>query len=98
MSNVKRERVPNFTTSEKMKLIELVDRNKIIIENKETGSVSARQKEDCWIQILNEFNSSGTGAHRNIDSLKHCWDNLKKKSRKHFADLRCERYKTGMFH
>lgn len=90
-----KKRLPNFSSAEKMKLIELIERKKKIIENKKTDNVSAKDKENCWINIMKEFNSSSTSGHRDVGCLKNCWDNLKKKTRKHYAEIRSELFKTS---
>jgi len=48
-------------------------------------------------KITNEFNSNSMSGHRDISSLKNCWDNLKKKTRKYYADIRNEVFKTGTY-
>ncbi|XP_039315365.1 uncharacterized protein LOC113005184 [Solenopsis invicta] len=54
-----------------------------------------KDKENCWINITREFNSNCISEHRDVNSLKNCWDNLKKKTRKHYAEIRSEIFKTG---
>lgn len=91
-----KKRLPNFSNLEKIKLIELVEREKSIIENKKTDNISTKDKETCWKNITKELNSNSTSGYRDIACLKHCWDNLKKKTRKHYAEIRSERFKTGI--
>lgn len=79
-----------------MKLIELIEREKNIIENKKTDYVSLKDKDACWKTIVQEFNSESISGHRDVACLKNCWDNLKKKTRKHYAEIRKEVFKTGM--
>ncbi|XP_077256004.1 uncharacterized protein LOC143893960 [Temnothorax americanus] len=90
-----KKRLPNFSNLEKIKLIEIIERERSIIENKKTDNVSLKDKENCWINIAKEFNSNSISGHRDVGCLKNCWDNLKKKTRKHFADIRSELFKTG---
>jgi len=68
-----------FQILKKIKLIELIERDKNIIENKKTDNVSTRDKEKCWMKITKEFNNNCISVHRDVCSLKNCWDNLKKK-------------------
>ncbi|XP_011883673.1 PREDICTED: uncharacterized protein LOC105570832 [Vollenhovia emeryi] len=91
----KKKRLPNFSNLEKIRLIELVEREKNIIENKKTDNVSVNDKDACWKNITNEFNSNSISGHRDVACLKSCWDNLKKKTRKYYADIRNEVFKTG---
>ncbi|KYN50421.1 hypothetical protein ALC57_00058 [Trachymyrmex cornetzi] len=44
----KKERTKNFSESEKMLLIELIQERCKILENKTTNSISMKEKEDCW--------------------------------------------------
>lgn len=78
-----------------MKLIELIEQQKEIIENKKSDHVSSKHKKNCWINIMKEFNRTSTSEHRDVDCLKNCWDNLKKKTRKHYAEIHSELSKTG---
>lgn len=91
-----KKRLPNFSNLEKIKLIELVEREKNILENKKTDNVSVKDKDTCWKNITKEFNSSSISGHRNVVCLKNCWDNLKKKTRKYYAEMRNEVFKTGI--
>lgn len=88
-----KKRQQNFSNLEKIKLIELIERKKNIIENKKTDNVSFKDKDTCWKNITSEFNSNSISRHRDISSLKNCWDNLKKKTRKYYADIRNEVFK-----
>lgn len=77
---VNKKKSPNFSNIEKIKLIELIERNKNIVENKKTDNISTKDKEKCWMKITKEFNSNCISVHRDVGSLKNCWDNLKKKN------------------
>lgn len=93
-----KKRLPNFSNDEKIVLIELVEKYKNIIENKCTDAVTVKQKEKCWTDISREFNSRCILANRTVTSLKSCWDNLKKKTRKHFSEVRKELFATGILY
>jgi len=67
-----------------------------IIGNKETDEVSKLQKEKAWINITQEFNKNKT-VIRSQHTLHLCWDNIKKKTKKYFATLKHEYYKTGIY-
>jgi len=65
----KKERTKNFTESEKMLLIELVQERCKILENKTTNSVSIKEKEDCWEDLRMEFMSRSKGIVRTVQSF-----------------------------
>ncbi|XP_077259125.1 uncharacterized protein LOC143895690 isoform X1 [Temnothorax americanus] len=90
-----KKRLPNFSTDEKMTLTEIIESKKHIIESKQTDAVTIKEKEKCWLDISREFNSRCILANRNVASLKNCWDNLKKRTRRHFAEVRKEVFATG---
>ncbi|XP_039312007.1 uncharacterized protein LOC120359252 [Solenopsis invicta] len=90
-----KKRISNFSNLEKLKLVEIIEREKNIIKNKKTDNISIKDKENCWIDVTREFNSNCISEHRDVNSLKNCWDNLKKKTRKHYAEIRSEIFKTG---
>lgn len=77
-----------------MRLISICAKYKHIIESKKTDAVSWKEKEDTWITIGNEFNAS-SDVYRDQNSLKKCYDNQKKTTRKVYAANRQETYKTG---
>ncbi|EFN65156.1 hypothetical protein EAG_05791, partial [Camponotus floridanus] len=48
-------RAPNCH-EEKLVLVSLIKKYKLIIENKRTDAVSVRDKEEAWLKILDEYN------------------------------------------
>ena len=95
MAENSKKRTFNFTEAEKSLLIDLVSEKKHIIENKQTNSDTIFIKEKWWDEISNKFNSASSYSFRTSKSLKSCWENIKKRTRKHFAEERKELYKTG---
>ncbi|TGZ46658.1 hypothetical protein DBV15_12769 [Temnothorax longispinosus] len=94
--SVQRKRAQNFSEKEKLILTEIVLKYKNIIENKRTDGVTSKDKEKCWKVIENNYNSTSSSTEfRSAEVLKSCWENLKKKTRKFFADERIQLYKTG---
>ncbi|KAG5868040.1 hypothetical protein JTB14_001732 [Gonioctena quinquepunctata] len=92
----KKKRSPNFIGREKSTLLNLIYTYKSIIENKKTDAVTRREKEDAWVKITSLFNaSSPEGIPRAKDSLKKCYDNIKKNKRKEVAQEKTEIKKTG---
>ncbi|EFN64633.1 hypothetical protein EAG_16169, partial [Camponotus floridanus] len=45
-------------------LIEIIEKKKHIIENKQTNGVTIKEKEKCWLDISREFNSRCIKANR----------------------------------
>lgn len=91
----KSKRIANFTEAEKSILVDLVTAKKDILENKRTNTVSIKEKENCWEQLCNEYNGMAMNISRPTISLKNCWENIKKRTKKQFAEDRMQRYKTG---
>lgn len=89
-----RSRAENFTTEEKDLLVELVTKYKEVIENKRTDAVSQKQKKRAYQMLSNEYNSQSTRP-RTAASLKVCWENIKKRSRKAQAKEKASIFKTG---
>lgn len=96
MKQEKKGRTKNFTEAEKMLLIELVQERCRILENKTTNNVSIKEKEDCWENLRMNFMSRSKGVIRTVQSLKTCWENIKKRTKKQYADEKQEIYKTGL--
>ncbi|XP_073952131.1 uncharacterized protein isoform X2 [Choristoneura fumiferana] len=78
----KRNRVPNFTTEEKMILTQLVNEKKNILDSKLTDGPSIVRKKMAWEALTLAYNSN-LGVHkRDTATLKRAWDNLKAMTRK----------------
>ncbi|XP_015586880.1 myb/SANT-like DNA-binding domain-containing protein 3 [Cephus cinctus] len=91
----KKKRTSNFIEEEKFMLVDLITEKKHIIENKGTNSAIIKEKEKCWEEITNKFNSASTFTYRDTQALRNCWDNIKKRTRKYFAERRREVLKTA---
>lgn len=62
-----------------------------------SDAVTSKDKDKCWKIIEQLFNSRSSGECRSSKVLRSCWDNLKKKTRKFFAEERMQLYKTGKY-
>ncbi|XP_026333673.1 uncharacterized protein LOC113240553 [Hyposmocoma kahamanoa] len=90
-----KKRNTNFTPDEKRILSELVLKYKDSVENKKTDAATNTQKNNAWIRLATEFNSVSTFCHRTHLSLRTCWDNIKRQSKKEKANIKKEAFKTG---
>jgi hypothetical protein len=77
-SKVKRERSTNFIDSELELLVDLVYKNKHILENKKTDTVTANLKNKTWETLCKSFNSKSLNGYRQEKCLKSKYENLKK--------------------
>lgn len=93
----KKERTKNFTESDKMLLLELVQERCKILENKATNNCSVKEKEVCWEDLQMVFMSRSKGVVRTVQSLKTCWENIKK-NKKQYAEEKQLMYTTGDLH
>ena len=74
-----------FTQNEKLLLLAIVSDYKHIIENKNTNSVTCKQKEDAWLDVTAKFNGSSTdGIVRTIVQLKNLYQNQKRDSKQNW--------------
>jgi len=91
------ERAPNFTKSEKTKLMQIIAQKfKNTLEDKKTDRASVSKKEEAWKKIESEFNFNSIGQnYRSAKSLKKCYENRKKELRKTLAEEKREIMKTG---
>ncbi|CAK8692300.1 unnamed protein product [Clavelina lepadiformis] len=73
----------NFTHSEKLMLLNLVEKYRsYIIDNINDGG-PWRRKSDVWEEIAQEYNiASEDGMQRDGKQLKKCWENMKTRFRK----------------
>lgn len=80
------ERSKNFKDSEVTLLLDLVDKYKNVLECKKTDHMSLKDKEKIWVVIEEEFNKISRIFNRDAKTLKKKYENLKKISKKWFAD------------
>lgn len=85
----------NFTQRENNLLIELILKNKDIVENKETDGKSNDIKNRAWGKIAITFNQQTVGDERSEKQLRSKWDNLKKDARTYHAEHMRRKYITG---
>ncbi|KAK5648064.1 hypothetical protein RI129_002956 [Pyrocoelia pectoralis] len=97
MSGKVKNRVPNFTTSEKLHLLRIISsKYGSVLEDKKTDRASTEKKSKAWLDMTDEFNAtSTTNVFRNTSSLKKCYENRKKELRKTLAEEKKERLLTG---
>ncbi|KAL1492300.1 hypothetical protein ABEB36_012773 [Hypothenemus hampei] len=95
MDTNKRCRAPNYSNSEILTLISIVEKYKHIVDNKKTDNQTWKEKDEVWDKICNEFNSQSTIYNRSKESLKKYYENKKKIIRKQVAEERKELFKTG---
>ncbi|KAJ8953041.1 hypothetical protein NQ314_007416 [Rhamnusium bicolor] len=88
-------RAKNFTNEEVLLLSELVGKNRSVIENKQSGVITHKQKEAAWQKLTMEFNASTSGDHRSTKMLIEKWRNTKKTSTKSYSANKKSLYKTG---
>ncbi|KAJ8706251.1 hypothetical protein PYW08_002060 [Mythimna loreyi] len=91
----KKQRSANFTNYEKTLLAELVMKYKDIVENKRTDATSNVQKAAGWTRLAQEFNSMSSNRNRTPNSLKTCWENIKRNTKKQVSDRKKQIFKTG---
>nr|CAH7729091.1 unnamed protein product [Callosobruchus chinensis]CAH7735379.1 unnamed protein product [Callosobruchus chinensis]CAH7741787.1 unnamed protein product [Callosobruchus chinensis] len=93
MTEVKRS--ANFTAKEEGVLLCLVRKYKAILENKKTDSNNNKKKLECWQAIEREFNNECGQVFRDYVTLRKKYENLKKRTKKKFADEKCHALGTG---
>lgn len=82
----RKQRNKNMSSQEKNILLDLVAEHFCIIENKKTDAVTQQDKLKQWQIIASSFNSMSGEQNRTAENLKLVWENLKKITRKSFAD------------
>jgi predicted ribosome quality control (RQC) complex YloA/Tae2 family protein len=90
------KRSGNFSKEEEQLLVSLVTQNKHIVENKKSGVISWKDKQEAWKRIEAEFNCQNThNLYRNMKGLKEKYANLKKTTKQKFSKNRQQILKTG---
>ncbi|XP_055917300.1 uncharacterized protein LOC129949704 [Eupeodes corollae] len=93
--NSNKKRSNNFSSADIDLLMELIMKNKHIIENKKTDRVHWTEKTAAWESIANEFNSKSGSHYRSSIVLKTKYENLKKRTKQNFASEKRKLYQTG---
>ncbi|XP_018377336.1 PREDICTED: uncharacterized protein LOC108757379 [Trachymyrmex cornetzi] len=88
------QRAKKFTTSEKNDLLDIIFLYCHVLENKVTDNITNLKKDEAWTNITIEYNKNRTTI-RSEKNLRLCWDNIKRDTRKYYATLKRETYKTG---
>lgn len=89
------KRATNFTAVEETLLVQLVKKYVKEIECCQTDTNTNKIRSDAWRKIGTEFNSKSLENYRDVLVLKNKYGNLKKRSKKNFAEQRKSLYKTG---
>lgn len=91
-----RNRIPNFSTSEKVCLMNICKKYQKVLEDKQTNRTSIEDKNKIWAKIENEFNSQASIiCYRSCEQLKRLYANKKKELRRKFAEHKKDTYITG---
>ncbi|KAG5867551.1 hypothetical protein JTB14_027894 [Gonioctena quinquepunctata] len=77
----------SFSVEEQLRLLDLINKEKNIIENKTTNKFTNDEKDKAWQRVTAAFNALAL-HRRNMDQLKSKYDNLKTKTRKVVAAQR----------
>jgi len=73
-----RNRGKNFAPSEEIKLLELLEPYRHIIDNKNSDSATCQLKKETWEKLAHQF-SSQTGSNRTWRTLKDKYKNMNSK-------------------
>lgn len=93
----KRKRSPNWLSSEKHLLLDIVEQHFNVIENKKTDGVTMKQKTAEWIVMSDKYNSQTLHTHRTAENLKAQWESMKKAVKKESSNTRMHLIQTGMY-
>lgn len=66
-----------------------------IVENKESGAVSFKQKNAAWIELTKQYNAEMGGQPRCHKVLKEKWNNLKRNTSKSIGSIKKQIGGTG---
>ncbi|KAK4878081.1 hypothetical protein RN001_010587 [Aquatica leii] len=88
----KSKRATNFSFKEEEILLSLVNNRKSILECKKTDVLSSKEKDKAWHELEKEYNANSS-THRDAITLRRKYENMKKRSKKKYADEK--KYVTG---
>ncbi|KAK5646026.1 hypothetical protein RI129_004490 [Pyrocoelia pectoralis] len=95
MSTNKKRRAENFTQKEEQLLLRLVKLKAKEIESKKTDANNLKIKCDAWAQVTTMFNCHSGESHRDTDTLRNKYNNIKKRAKVKFSEEKKYMYGTG---
>lgn len=72
----------SYIDLERRILLDLVEKNRGIVENKKTDSTTVYSKQQIWLKITNEYNRHSNVRKRLPKQLKRLWENTKARAKK----------------
>ena len=69
------KRKPNWTDREKVVLLEVYEKRKVILKSKFSSSITSGDKNSAWREIANIVNA-GNSVKRDIKEIQKKWDNI----------------------
>ena len=84
-----------FTEAEKLRLVELFEERKGVLECAGKGAAQNAAKKKAWNEISEILNGEFPEKHFDVDQVIEKWRNLKKKAKSLSASLAKSRRKTG---
>lgn len=94
MNEGKRSRGNNWLYEHKLFLLELIEKNLDVLEEKKTDAKSSFQKQKVW-QDIKESCMSVHGVSRDIDGLKSMWKRLKLTAKAEIREYKKHKKGTG---
>ncbi|KYN03425.1 UPF0439 protein C9orf30 like protein [Cyphomyrmex costatus] len=85
----------NFSRDEEQLLVALVEKYKLVIENRKSNATTWKDKEKAWQVIEKEFNSNSGQNVRNSKQLKEKYLNMKKRTKQRFSNEKRYNKQTG---
>ena len=92
---MKRKGDSTFKYSEKRMLFDVITQHFSVIESKKTDVVNMKLKNQKWATIAEQFATASSTCHRDSQSLKTLWENLKRKTKMSIAEQADNIYGTG---
>lgn len=93
--NKRKRREPRYQAAEKELLVDLVEENYAVVENKKTDAVRSRTKTERWKTMADQFNATSSVHFRDWLVLRTLWENMKKKAKIVIALQHDNLYATG---
>jgi hypothetical protein len=91
----KRERSTNFVDCELELLVNLVVRQKKILENKKTDATTTNIKIKTWEELTQNFNCKSLNGYRSEKCLRSKYDNLNKNLKIKLREVKSKPCATG---
>lgn len=94
-TEAKKKRKPNWTQEETLRLVNVLNDKRLVINGKFKPTLTHKDKKEAWLEITNIINGTNPLIQRTIEEVETKWFSVLSKSRRKVAAQKNEYTQTG---